>query len=88
MTDKDVDVKMSNRLLSIRGEKAEETEDEADNYYMHERSYGSFHRSFRLPEGIDEAKITAEMANGVLKVIVPKTADAKKDEKTIEVKAA
>lgn len=88
LTEKDVEVKMSGHHLSIRGEKTEEKVEETDTYYMSERSYGSFHRSFRLPEGADESGITAEMAKGVLKVIVPKTADAKKGEKTIKIKAA
>jgi HSP20 family protein len=58
------------------------------DYYMRERSFGSFQRSFTVPEGVDTDKIEASFKKGVLTVTVPKTAEAKKAEKRITVKVA
>ena len=85
--EKDVDVTVSGGMLTIKGEKKKETEEKDKNYYLSERSYGSFQRSFSLPEGIDQAKIAANFAKGVLTVTLPKNADARKPQK-IDVKAA
>ncbi|MGD8810301.1 MAG: Hsp20/alpha crystallin family protein, partial [Gammaproteobacteria bacterium] len=57
------------------------------DYHMTERSYGSFERSFRLPGDIDADKINAEFANGILKLTLPKTAEAKAKERKIAIKA-
>lgn len=86
--EKDVEIKLSNHTLTIKGEKAEDKEEKEKDYYLSERRYGSFQRSFRVPEGVDTARIEASFAKGVLKVTLPKTADARKAEKKIEVKAA
>lgn len=86
--EKDVEIRLSNRTLTIKGEKAEEKEEKEKDYYLSERRYGSFQRSFQVPEGVDASKIEATFAKGVLKVTLPKTADAQKAEKKIEVKAA
>ncbi len=88
MSEKNVEIKLSNHTLTIKGEKSEEKEDKRKDYYLSERRYGSFQRSFQLPEGVDADKIEARFANGVLSVKLPKTAEAKKAEKTIAVKAA
>ncbi len=85
--EKDIDVTVSGGMLTIKGEKKKETEEKDKNYYLSERSYGSFQRSFSLPEGIDQAKIAANFAKGVLTVTLPKSADALKPQK-IDVKAA
>ena len=70
-----VDVTADNGLLTVKGHKsAERKEGDDAEYHLLERSYGSFTRSFRLPKGIDDSKITANFANGVLDVRVPKTA--------------
>lgn len=58
------------------------------DYYLSERRYGSFQRSFQLPEGVDADKIEANFAKGVLTVKLPKTTEAQKAEKKIAVKAA
>lgn len=86
--EKDVEIKLSNHTLTIKGEKAEEKEEKEKDYYLSERRYGSFQRSFQVPEGVDTSRIEASFAKGVLKVTLPKTADAQKAEKKIEVKAA
>lgn len=88
LDEKNVEIKLSNHTLTIKGEKSEEKEDKRKDYYLAERRYGSFQRSFQLPEGVDADKIEAHFANGVLSVKLPKTAEAKKAEKTIAVKAA
>jgi HSP20 family protein len=88
LDDKNVEIKLSNRTLTIRGEKNEEKEDKQKDYYLSERRYGSFQRSFQLPEGVDADKIDANFVKGVLTVKLPKTAEAKKAEKKITVKAA
>lgn len=86
LDEKNVQVKLSNRTLTISGEKNEEKEDKQKDYYLAERRYGSFQRSFQIPEGVDAEKIDAKFAKGVLTVKLPKTVDSKKAEKTIAVK--
>ncbi|MFA6154786.1 Hsp20/alpha crystallin family protein [Mesorhizobium sp.] len=86
--EKNVDIKLSNHTLTIKGEKTEEKEEKDKDYYLSERRYGSFQRSFQLPEGVDADKIEANFAKGVLTVKLPKTAEAQKAEKKIAVKAA
>lgn len=88
LDDKDVEIKLANGTLTISGEKSEEKEEERKDYYLSERRYGSFQRSFRLPEGVDADRIDASFAKGVLKVKLPKTAEARKAERKIAVKAA
>jgi HSP20 family protein len=88
MDEKNVDVKVANGLLSIKGEKQEEKEEKKKDYYRRERSFGSFERSFSVPDGVDSDKIEASFKKGVLTVTLPKSADAQKAEKKIAVKAA
>lgn len=78
ISEKDVDVTLSDDVLTIKGEKKAEREEKDKNYYMSERTYGSFERSFRLPESADPAKISADFQNGVLTVRVQKRAGAAK----------
>ena len=87
MTEKEVEVVLSENMLTLKGEKRAEKEQKEKNFYLSERSYGSFQRSFTLPDGVDRDKITATFAKGVLTVSMPKTAKAKESEKKIEVKA-
>jgi HSP20 family protein len=74
MTLDDVSVEVHNDVLTIRGEKKQEIKDEKENYHRIERRYGSFHRSFHLPENVKEEDIAASLKNGVLHVVVPKPA--------------
>ena len=87
MAESDVEVKLSNGNLSIRGEKREEKEEKDKERHVSERSYGAFHRLFRLPDDVDADGIEAEFRNGVLKVTLPKSPGARKEEKKIDVKA-
>lgn len=88
MDEKDIEVKVSNGTLTIKGEKKEEKEQRDKDFYLSERRYGSFARSFEVPAGIDPARIEARFAKGVLMVTLPKSPEAKQNEKKIEVKAA
>jgi HSP20 family protein len=85
--EKDIEIKLSNGTLTIKGEKSEEKEEQNKEYHLSERSYGSFSRSFRVPESVDANKIDAKFAKGVLMVKLPKTAAAKTAEKKIQIKA-
>ena len=66
----DVDIRLQNNVLTISGERKAEQEEERGGYYIRERRYGSFSRSFTLPEGTDESKIRARYEDGVLEVTV------------------
>jgi HSP20 family protein len=86
LEEKDVQINVSDNVLTIRGEKKAEKEDKQKDYHLVERSYGSFYRSLELPSGVDVDKIKADISKGVLKVTVPKP--AAKQAKKIEVKSA
>lgn len=86
--EKDIEVKLVNGGLLIKGEKKEDKEEKDAGYVMSERSYGSFERNFGLPDGVDMDKIVASYAKGVLTVTLPKTHEAKLQEKKITIRAA
>jgi HSP20 family protein len=88
LDEKNVEVKVVNDNLLIKGEKQEEKEEKKKDYYLHERQFGSFERCFEVPEGVDADKIEASFKKGVLTVTLPKKPEAQKPEKKIEVKAA
>jgi HSP20 family protein len=88
MDEKNIEVKVANGNLTIKGEKQEEKEEKKKDYYLHERHFGSFERSFEIPEGVDADKIEASFKKGILTVMLPKKPEAQKPEKKIEVKAA
>ena len=69
---KDVDITISDGILSVKGEKKHETEDKGENYHRIERHYGSFHRSFRIPGRVESDKVDASYKDGILKVLLPK----------------
>ena len=83
--EKDVQVAVRDGVLSMKGEKKSERDEKKDTYHLVERSYGSFERSFRLPDSVDEEKIKADFTKGVLRVVVPKRAEAVKAEKKIPI---
>ncbi|WP_020648670.1 Hsp20/alpha crystallin family protein [Solimonas variicoloris] len=87
MDEKNVDVQVANGLLTITGEKKEESENTKKRLHVSERRYGYFERAFRLPDGVDADKIEARFKNGVLTLNLPKSAEAKR-EKKIPIKAA
>ncbi len=81
---KDVSVNLEDGVLTVRGERKLEREEKRENYHRIEREYGTFARSFTLPATFDANKVTAETKNGVLRIYVPKRAEAKP--KSIQVK--
>lgn len=83
-----IEVRLSDGVLSIRGEKHEDREESRQEYHLSERRYGSFQRSFRLPDTIDADRVEAYFGKGVLTVKLPKSAEAKKSERKIAIKAA
>ena len=87
MDEKGIEVKVTDGSLTIKGEKQEEKEEKEKDYYLQERRYGSFERSFELPDSVDPDKIEASFKKGVLTVTLPKKAEAQKPAKKIEVKA-
>jgi HSP20 family protein len=86
--DKSIEVQVLNGSLWIKGERKSEREEKQKGYYLSEREFGSFQRCFRLLDGIDTDKIEASLKKGVLTVTLPKTAEAEKAAKKIEVKEA
>jgi len=80
----DVKVTVHNGVLTIRGERKQETEEKGKKFHRVERCYGSFTRSFTLPDNVDEAKISASFKDGVLNIQIQKIEQAKP--KSIEVK--
>lgn len=88
MSEKDVEVTVSGDTLMIKGEKRQETEKKEESYYLSERSWGAFQRSFSLPDDVDRDKINAEFVKGVLTLTLPKTAQAQQQRRQIEIKTA
>ena len=74
--EQDVEVSVSGNRLTMSGRREEEKKNERDKYYSIERNWGSFTRSFTLPEGVDTQKCVADLKNGVLTVNVPRSAGA------------
>jgi len=74
--DKDLEVKLTGNRLAISGNREEEKQNKGETFYTYERSYGSFLRTFTLPDGIDGDHVQAELKEGVLTVAVPKKAVA------------
>jgi HSP20 family protein len=77
INEKDLDVRIENNMLTIRGERKFEEKVNEDNFLRIERTYGSFNRSFSLPNTVNGEAISAEYKNGVLTVQLPKRAESK-----------
>lgn len=90
MEQKDIEVKVAQGVLTLSGEHREEKEEKNKEYHVMERSYGSFQRSFALPDDVVEDKIEAKCANGVLMITIPKRepGKTKPGEKRIAIKTA
>jgi len=88
MDEKDINLTVHNGVLSLRGEKKSEHTDERDNYHVMERSYGSFQRSIRLPDTVDEDKAEARFDKGVLTITLPKRPETVSAQKKIQIKGA
>ncbi|MFZ0309075.1 MAG: Hsp20/alpha crystallin family protein [Candidatus Sulfotelmatobacter sp.] len=75
--EKDIDVQLENNTLTVHGERKIEKEEKEENYRRVERQYGSFTRTFTLPTTVDSEKVSATYDKGVLKIALPKKAEAK-----------
>jgi len=75
--EKDIDVRVENNVLTVHGERKFEKEEKEENYRRIERQYGSFARSFTLPNTVDSEKVKADYEKGVLKITLAKKAEAK-----------
>jgi HSP20 family protein len=84
MKREDFDLSVENNVLTLRGERQFEKRDEADNYHRVERAYGTFTRSFTLPNSVTGEGASADYRNGVLRVTLPKREETKA--RRIEVK--
>jgi HSP20 family protein len=76
LKDEDVEVSLNGKMLTISGKREEEHKEEGEQYYSMERSYGSFARSFSLPDSVDGEHVSAELKNGVLTVNIPMRPEA------------
>ena len=75
--EKDIDVQVENNILTVHGERKIEKEEKEENYRRVERQYGSFTRTFTLPTTVDTESVSATYDKGVLKIALPKKAEAK-----------
>jgi HSP20 family protein len=85
MDPKEFDISLSEGTLTIRGEKKQEKEENEENYHLVERKYGTFTRSIPLPQAVESDKISASYKEGILKITLPKSEEAKKKEIKIKV---
>jgi len=85
MDAKDIDISLSDGMLTIKGEKKQEKEEKEGDYHLIERSYGAFTRSIQLPKEVQSDKINASYKDGILKIALPKSEEAKKKEIRIKV---
>ena len=85
MDEKDIDITLENNQLTVRGERRFENEQKEENFHRIERRYGSFSRSFTLPNTVDTDNVKANYVNGVLKIQLAKRAEAKPKQIKVEV---
>ena len=83
----DLEVNVENRVLTLRGERKEKKEEKGKKYHRVESSYGSFMRSFSLPDDADEDKVAAEYKDGLLTVRIPRTEPKQSKARSVQVKS-
>lgn len=83
---KDIDITLNGQTLTVSGEREDKREEKSKDYHRVERSFGSFRRQIALPCEVDEDKIEASLKDGVLKIAMPKTDQAKKSSRKIPIK--
>jgi HSP20 family protein len=88
LDEKDLEISLSENVLTIKGEKHQKTERKDRNYFYAERTYGSFCRQFTLPASVDEDKIEAAFHKGVLTITLPKRPEVVEQRKRIAIKSA
>jgi HSP20 family protein len=77
LSEKDIDIRLENNTLTLRGERKFENEQKEENFRRVERRYGSFVRSFTLPNSVDNENVSADYENGLLNIRLAKRAEAK-----------
>ena len=85
MTEKQIELKLEGNTLTLKGERKMENEDKRNNYHRIESFYGSFTRSFRIPDTVDAEKISAEYKNGVLTITIPQKPEVRPREIPVSV---
>lgn len=88
VSEKNVDVTLADGVITIKGEQDQKTERKDKNFYLSERRFGSFRRSVRIPDSVDQDRIEAAIKDGVLTVTLPKSAEAKRQARKVAVKGA
>jgi HSP20 family protein len=88
MDQENIDIKLSNGNLIIKGEKKEDKEEKRKGYHVSERHYGAFERAFSLPKGVDADKIEANFSKGVLSISLPKKPEAMNADKKVQIKSS
>ena len=84
---KNIDLQLADGVLTIKGEKKEEKEEKTKDRYVSERRYGSFRRSLQVPASVDANKIEASYESGILTVTLPKSTEAREQQKNIPITA-
>lgn len=82
---KDISIDVHDGVITIKGERIKEDKESFDSYRIHERQFGSFNRSFRLPDNVNEGKIAAKFTNGELMITLPKTKEIKPEGRQIKI---
>ncbi|MBN1843994.1 MAG: Hsp20/alpha crystallin family protein [Deltaproteobacteria bacterium] len=85
MNKKDIDITLSDGLLTVKGERKQEEQEESENYHLVETRYGAFSRTMRLPCEVDADKVDATYRDGLLKIRLPKSQSAR--ERKVEIKS-
>lgn len=85
LAEEDVDLTVREGMITLKGEKKHERDEEKDNVHVTERSYGSFQRSMPVPDRVDADQISAKFDKGVLKVVMPKKPEAKASARKIDI---
>lgn len=83
--EKDVEISIDEHVMTIRGKREDQSHHDSKNFKRTERFYGSFVRSFTLPDHVDKQKIVANMENGVLEVELPKKPELEKETRRVEI---
>ncbi len=83
--EKDIHLTVDQGVVTVKGEKKAEREEKGDTWYFSERQYGSFSRSFRLPNDVDEGAVKADLKDGVLTISVPKKKPAESSAKRVKI---
>ena len=86
VAESDIDIAIENGVITVTGEKKTEKDEKGETWYFSERQYGAFSRSFRLPPDADQAKLTADLKDGVLTIRAPKTSPAAEKPRKLKIK--